>query len=100
VLYLYDNQITELKNLPATLTQLHIQNNNITRMENLSHLKHLTKLFLDRNAIAKLEGLENCCKMEELSIANQRLPRGGELQLDYPSLEGIAVSLACPVSII
>lgn len=44
VLYLYDNQITDIVGLPATLTHLHLTNNRIRRMENLGHLKRLSKL--------------------------------------------------------
>lgn len=113
-LYLYDNGITEIKGIPATVTHLHLQNNNIQRLENLGHLKQLSKLFvaqgqvrcrarvftwvvatacrfLDHNAIAKVEGLENCRMLEELHVSHQRLARGTELTFDYASLEAIGV---------
>lgn len=46
VLYLYDNQITHIRNLDfaSSLTHLFLQNNSITHMENLSTLQRLSKL--------------------------------------------------------
>lgn len=50
-LYLYDNGITEIKGIPATVTHLHLQNNNIQRLENLGHLKQLSKLFVAQGQV-------------------------------------------------
>lgn len=46
VLYLYDNQITHIRNLDfaSNLTHLFLQNNNITHIENLFNLQKLSKL--------------------------------------------------------
>lgn len=46
MLSLYDNRIAKLQSLQACsqLTQLHIQNNRITRLEGLGRLRSLTKL--------------------------------------------------------
>lgn len=46
VLYLYDNQISQIQNLDfaSNITHLYLQNNFITCIENLSSLKNLEKL--------------------------------------------------------
>ena len=46
VLYLYDNQISQIQNLDfaSNITHLYLQNNCISCMENLSSLKNLEKL--------------------------------------------------------
>lgn len=46
VLYLYDNQITHIRNLDfaSSLTHLFLQNNNVTHIENLFNLQKLSKL--------------------------------------------------------
>lgn len=46
VLYLYDNQISQIQNLgfASHLTHLYLQNNCISCIENLSSLKNLEKL--------------------------------------------------------
>lgn len=48
VLYLYDNQLTQIRNLDfaSSLTHLFLQNNNITQMENLFNLQKLSKLWV------------------------------------------------------
>lgn len=57
VLYLYDNQITWIRNLDfaSNLTHLYIQNNNITHIDNLHGLQKLSKLWADNRLIA------SCC---------------------------------------
>lgn len=46
VLYLYDNQISQIQNLDfaSNITHLYLQNNCISCIENLSSLKNLEKL--------------------------------------------------------
>lgn len=39
------------------LTQLTIYNNLISKLEGLDNLEMLTKLYLEKNCIARLEGL-------------------------------------------
>jgi hypothetical protein len=39
-------------------------------MEGLTDLVSLKKLYLEKNLIAKLDGLDNCRKLEELYLGN------------------------------
>ena len=40
-------------------------------MEGLLDLVNLRKLYLERNFISKLDGLDNCRKLEELYLGHQ-----------------------------
>ncbi|XP_025932802.1 protein phosphatase 1 regulatory subunit 42 isoform X6 [Apteryx rowi] len=92
VLYLYDNQISQIQNLDfaTNLTHLYLQNNCISCIENLSSLKHLEKLYLGGNCIAVVEGLDKLEEIRELHIESQHLPLGEKLLFDPRSLTSLA----------
>ncbi|PKU27843.1 protein phosphatase 1 regulatory subunit hypothetical protein [Limosa lapponica baueri] len=94
VLYLYDNQISQIQNLDfaSNITHLYLQNNCITCIENLSSLKNLEKLYLGGNCIAVVEGLDKLEEIRELHIESQHLPHGEKLLFDPRSLRSLAVS--------
>jgi len=43
-------------------------------MEGFLDLINLKKLYLEKNLITRLDGLDNCRKLEELYLGNQDLP--------------------------
>ena len=43
-------------------------------MEGFLDLVNLKKLYLEKNLIVRLDGLDNCRKLEELYLGNQDLP--------------------------
>lgn len=92
VLYLYDNYIETIENIShiKTLKCLFISNNLISVIPPLQNT-NLEKLRLDDNEIELVSGLEDCSKLQELSVATQRIP--AELQFDYRSLQAIARTL-------
>jgi Leucine-rich repeat (LRR) protein len=94
VLYLYDNQIERIENLnfAANLQYLHLQNNLISEVPQLS-IPSLTKLYLDENKISYLSGLDKCLMLEELHIAHQSIPSQVSLQFDNNTLMAISSSL-------
>ncbi|XP_052560355.1 protein phosphatase 1 regulatory subunit 42 isoform X1 [Tympanuchus pallidicinctus] len=96
VLYLYDNQISQIQNLgfASHLTHLYLQNNRISCIENLSSLKNLEKLYLGGNSIAVVEGLDQLKEIRELHIESQHLPLGEKLLFDPRSLRSLAKSLS------
>jgi Leucine-rich repeat (LRR) protein len=92
VLYLYDNYIEVIENLSHTKTLkcLFLSNNLITAMPPIAN-PNLEKLRLDENEIEIIQGLDECPKLQELSVAKQRIP--AEMQFDYNSLRSIARTL-------
>lgn len=62
-------------------------------MEGFGSLVNLKKLYLEKNMIAKLQGLENCRKLEELYLGNQDLPIGSKFEFDEYSLAAISASI-------
>ncbi|KAL8624205.1 hypothetical protein ACOMHN_046291 [Nucella lapillus] len=92
VLYLYDNQLTDIPclNFNCQLTHLYLQNNNIAKITNLSALTKLSKLYLGGNQITVIEGLENLAQLQELYLENQRLAPGEQLLFDPRSLHAIS----------
>ena len=94
MLYLYDNQIEVIQNLEFAnaLEYLYLQNNQIKQIPNLN-MKSLRKLHLDDNEISVLSGLTECSQLVELSIARQRLPSFGSLQVEPQSLMAISYTL-------
>ncbi|XP_027861005.1 protein phosphatase 1 regulatory subunit 42 isoform X2 [Xiphophorus couchianus] len=83
-----------------TLTHLHFSNrnieeinNNITHMDNLSNLRKLSKLYLSRNRISVVEGLEELRGLKELHLENQQLEPGDQLLFDPTSVLALAESL-------
>uniref|UniRef100_A0A671KJW5 Protein phosphatase 1, regulatory subunit 42 n=1 Tax=Sinocyclocheilus anshuiensis TaxID=1608454 RepID=A0A671KJW5_9TELE len=95
VLYLYDNQISQICNLEfaSNLTHLYMQNNNISCIENLSSLHKLSKLFLGGNSITVVEGLDELKSLKELHVEGQKLPRGEKLVFDPRSISSLSETL-------
>ncbi len=87
VLYLYDNQIEAIENLEfAGIVQyLLLQNNKIKEIPHLP-MPSLRKLYLDENEIEYVSGLEECEKLEELHVRDQRIPSFTGLSFDPASL--------------
>ncbi|XP_069816081.1 protein phosphatase 1 regulatory subunit 42 [Dendropsophus ebraccatus] len=92
VLYLYDNNIREIRSLGflTTLTHLYLQNNCITCIESLSGLKRLEKLYLGGNYLTVIEGLEGLEQLRELHIESQKLPPGEKLLFDPRTLHSLS----------
>ncbi|KAL8572246.1 hypothetical protein ACOMHN_022483 [Nucella lapillus] len=92
VLYLYDNQLTEVPclNFNCNLTHLYLQNNHITKITNLSALTKLSKLYLGGNCLTVVEGLEQLEQLQELHVENQHLPPGEQLLFDPRSLQALS----------
>lgn len=86
--------IEKIENLDfaAQLQYLYLQNNNISEIPDLT-MPNLTKLFLEENNISFVAGLDDCVKLEELTIGKQRLPLYSNLQFDGNSLDAISRSL-------
>ena len=74
------------------LSYLYLQNNLILNIPYLD-LSNLTKLYLDNNAIQYVSGLEACVKLEELHVANQRLPSFTSINFDEITLEALSSTL-------
>lgn len=62
-------------------------------MEGFLDLVNLKKLYLEKNMISKLDGLDNCRKLEEFYLGNQNIPAGVEFLFDEYSLAAISNSL-------
>lgn len=62
-------------------------------MEGLIEMVNLRKLYLERNCISKLDGLDNCRYLEELYIGNQDLEPDEEFTFDEYSLAAISGTL-------
>lgn len=62
-------------------------------MEGFIDLVNLKKLYLEKNMISKLDGLDNCRKLEELYLGNQVLPHGTHFTFDEYSVAAISGSL-------
>ncbi|CAH3194786.1 unnamed protein product, partial [Porites evermanni] len=86
---------SKIKNLgfASNLTHLYLQKNQITKIEGLDNLKRLTKLYLGSNAITVVEGLERLENLRELHIEKQTLPPGEKLLFEPRSLQALAKSL-------
>ncbi|XP_040288099.1 protein phosphatase 1 regulatory subunit 42 isoform X2 [Bufo bufo] len=92
VLYLYDNNIREIRCLGflTSLTHLYLQNNYISCIESLSGLKRLEKLYLGGNYLTVIEGLEGLEELRELHIESQKIPPGEKLLFDPRTLHSLA----------
>lgn len=75
------------------MTHLYLQHNAITKMENLESLQNLQKLYLGHNNIIVVEGLENTKKLQELHIESQRIPLGELLCFEPRSILTLSVSI-------
>jgi Leucine-rich repeat (LRR) protein len=72
-MYMMENRIQSLGSSLLSLkniTQLHLYNNQIYKMDGFQNLHNLERLYLERNRIQKLEGLQNCGKLHELNLSN------------------------------
>lgn len=74
------------------MTHLYLQHNAITKMENLESLGNLQKLYLGYNNIIVVEGLENMKKLQELHIESQMIPSGESLCFEPRSALALSVS--------
>ena len=82
VVYLYGNRLVSAGGLGRAafgprITHLYLQDNRLTSMAGLGALTSCRRLLLSGNRIARLEGLERCACLTELSLAGQRLGVGG-----------------------
>ena len=75
----------------SRLTEIHLQNNLIRKIECLEKLPLLRKLYLSHNCISRLDGLEGNKNLEELSLSDQSLPPQRSFTFDPRSLAVIAV---------
>ncbi|BBM97149.1 dynein regulatory complex subunit 3 [Marchantia polymorpha subsp. ruderalis] len=57
------------------LTRLLLDNNQLSKIQNLSHLTTLTELDLSFNSIEKIEGLETLTNLTDLSLYNNKIAR-------------------------
>ena len=62
-------------------------------MEGFLDLVNLKKLYLEKNMISKLDGLDNCRRLEEIYLGNQDIPKNVEFIFDEYSLAAISSSL-------
>ncbi|XP_072007884.1 protein phosphatase 1 regulatory subunit 42 isoform X2 [Engystomops pustulosus] len=92
VLYLYDNNIREIRSLGflTSLTHLYLQNNCISCIDSLSGLKRLEKLYLGGNYLTVIEGLEGLEELRELHIESQKIPPGEKLLFDPRTLHSLS----------
>ncbi|KAJ4428151.1 hypothetical protein ANN_24166 [Periplaneta americana] len=69
-LHLKDNFIDSIGNITEckNLTVIYLQNNCLTKIENLEHASNLTHLYLQRNNIKKIENLNGLTKLKKLYI--------------------------------
>lgn len=99
VLYVYDNELEELEEAclvrTPLLTHIFAQGNRLARLPTaaLPSLRSLRKLFLDRNCLSHIAGLEGCVQLEELSVAHQQLEPGESLSFDDASITTLSRSL-------
>ena len=93
ILHAFDNKLTEIAPLVQTryLNAAYLHNNLITGiLPDLGmHMKHLTRLYLNRNHISLFRGWAGVqgATLEELHIAGQS---GGELTFEEASLKALA----------
>ena len=74
-LYLNNNQITKIENLDNNidLTDLNLNNNKITKIENLDKLVNLQTLFLSLNKITKIENIDKNINLQELYLYDNQI---------------------------
>jgi internalin A len=80
-LNLDNNQITKIENLDklTKISKINLSNNQILKIENLEKLLVLTELNLSKNKISKIEGLGNLININELNLSNNQITRIEEL---------------------
>ena len=67
--------IENLNNLGATLRELELYDNQITKLENLESLVNLEILDVSHNRLRKIEGLENLTKLKKLYLVSNKIAR-------------------------
>jgi len=74
VLYLYDNEITQIENISTLnkLSHLYLQDNYIAKISNLDSLSTLQKLSLDHNCISIVEGVSKLVNLTDLYVSAQK----------------------------
>ena len=65
--------IENLSNLGATLRELELYDNQISKLENLESLVNLEILDVSHNRIRKIEGLENLTKLKKLYLVSNKI---------------------------
>jgi hypothetical protein len=65
--------ISHLEPVAATLTELCLTDQQLTRVEGLSRMPQLRRLFLHRNQIERLERLDGCPRLETLWLSSNRI---------------------------
>ena len=75
------------------ITQLNLHGNRIDQMEGFMDLVNLKKLYLEKNCLSKIDGLDNCRRLEELWIGNQDIAPSQEFLFDEYSLAAISETL-------
>lgn len=75
VVYLYSNQIASLNTKAlsrsaASLTQLYLQNNELTSLAALESLRNLRILHVGGNPLSVIDSLHNMKQLKELSVSN------------------------------
>mmetsp|Transcript_16847 Transcript_16847/g.25337 ORF Transcript_16847/g.25337 Transcript_16847/m.25337 type:complete len:757 (-) Transcript_16847:91-2361(-) len=79
------NRISNLEPVSATLLILNLSDQDITRIENL-HLPNLRELFLHRNCIRSMDGLDGVPRLKKLWLCQNQISTIGDMQ-SVPELE-------------
>ncbi|KAB8152691.1 TIR domain-containing protein [Kordia sp. TARA_039_SRF] len=76
-LNLNDNQISKIENLEklTNLSVLNISDNQISKIENLENLTNLSELVIIDNQISKIENLENLTNLSVLNISYNQISK-------------------------
>jgi dynein assembly factor 1 len=75
-LFLQQNAITVIQNLPTSLVQLDLSENNISSLQNLSHLLNLTTLNLSKNQLADADSIQHlteCTSLTSVDLSHNQL---------------------------
>lgn len=74
ILNLKCNQLTQIpSDLPLGIGILNLENNKISKIENLNGLSQLKTLILSRNQISEISGLESQSNLISLSLSHNML---------------------------
>jgi hypothetical protein len=94
ILNLEENSISKIENLDkcTSLTYLNLNKNNISYIENLHYNLNLEKLSLNCNNISKLENLSKNLKIKTLSLGKNKISMIDELELQIPFIEELILS--------